>query len=100
MESYDVRVTAEFSDWLDDLRDETARRAVAARLVRASNGVFGDHKFLEGGLSELRIHHGPGYRVYYVIRGRTVVIVLVGGSKQTQDRDIARARRLAKDLEV
>ena len=95
---YEIRVTAEFAQWLDDLNDEIAKEAIAARLERVSMGNFGDHKTEGGGISALRIKHGPGYRAYYAIRGRVVVFMLVGGTKRNQDKDIARARRLAKEL--
>lgn len=95
---YEVRVTAEFSRWLDDLKDALAKEAIAARLERVALGSFGDHKTEGGGISVLRFKHGPGYRAYYTIRGRVVVFVLVGGSKRNQDKDIARARRLAKEI--
>jgi putative addiction module killer protein len=95
---YEVRVTAEFAEWLDELKDEIAQEAIAARLERIAMGSFGDHKTEGGGISALRINHGPGYRAYYTIRGRVVVFVLVGGTKRNQDKDIARARKLAKEI--
>jgi putative addiction module killer protein len=95
---YEIRLLPEFEEWLDGLKDRLAQEAVAERLIRVSRGSFGDHKTVNDGVSELRIRHGAGYRAYYTIRGRTIVFMLVGGSKRTQDRDIARAKRLAKLL--
>jgi putative addiction module killer protein len=95
---YEIRLLPEFEEWLDGLKDRLAQEAVAERLIRASRGNFGDHKTVNDGVSELRIRYGGGYRAYYTIRGRTILFMLVGGTKRTQDRDIARAKRLAKLL--
>jgi len=95
---YEVRLTAEFADWLDALDDEIAKAAVAERLIRVRRGLFGDHASVGDRVSELRIHYGPGYRAYYTIRERVVVFMLVGGSKRTQKRDIRRAREIAAEL--
>lgn len=95
---YDVRLTVEFSTWLDSLTDEIAAAAVAERLLRVRRGLFGDHASVGDGVSELRVHHGPGYRVYFTIRGRSVVIMLAGGTKRTQARDIARANAIKRDV--
>jgi putative addiction module killer protein len=94
---FEVRQTAAFRRWFDGLRDRRARDRVTARLRRVQHGSFGDHKGLGAGLSELRIDHGPGYRLYYTVRGRVVVLLLVGGTKATQQQDIARARALMAD---
>ena len=96
--SFEVRVTAEFSDWLAGLKDGRAQEAIAARLARVQLGNFGDHKSEGEGVSALRIHQGPGYRAYYTIRGGIVIFMLLGGTKRTQDRDIKRARQIAKEL--
>ncbi|MGB8331589.1 MAG: type II toxin-antitoxin system RelE/ParE family toxin [Polyangiales bacterium] len=82
-----------FDDWLLALRDVRARARIRARIARVREGNFGDVKPLGDGLHELRVHHGPGYRIYFARQGRTVVILLCGGDKQTQPRDIARAKR-------
>ena len=95
---YEVRVTAEFSRWLTELKDRVAQEAIVARLARVAIGGFGDHKNEGDGISALRIHYGPGYRAYYTVRGRLVVFMLVGGTKRNQDKDIARARKLAKEI--
>jgi putative addiction module killer protein len=81
-----------FEDWLDDLDDQRAIARVLARLARVRQGNLGDCKPVGEGVSELRVDYGPGYRVYFGQHGRTVVILLTGGDKRTQDRDI----RLAK----
>jgi putative addiction module killer protein len=95
---YEVRVTAEFSEWLAELKDHRAREAIATRIARVQIGGFGDYKTEGDGVSALRIHHGPGYRAYYTMRGRIIVFMLIGGTKRTQDKDIARARQMAKEI--
>ena len=90
-----VRQTANFRDWLDGLRDPIAVKAIKRRIVRLQAGLFGDAKPVGGGIAELRVDHGPGYRVYFVRRGAVVVILLCGGDKGSQQRDITRARLLA-----
>lgn len=80
-----------YIDWLKRLRDGQAKVAVARRVTRIEQGNFGDHKFCRDGVWELRIDAGPGYRVYYALSGRRVVLLLCGGDKRTQDADIARA---------
>jgi putative addiction module killer protein len=96
----DVRQTTIFREWLDGLADKRAVERIAQRIVRLQAGLFGDVKPVGGGVSELRVDHGPGYRVYFVQRGRTVIILLCGGDKRSQRRDIARATALAAELEV
>ena len=96
---FDVRQTEAFAGWLRGLSDARARERIAQRIVRLQSGLFGDVKPIGGGLSELRIDHGPGYRVYFVQRGRVLIVLLCGGDKRTQRRDIDRARALAADLE-
>ena len=95
---YAIRRTAEFIDWLTDLRDVQARARIAKRLDRLADGNFGDTKSVGGSVSELRFTFGPGYRVYFTQRDRIVVILLCGGDKSTQARDIDRAIMLAKEL--
>jgi putative addiction module killer protein len=80
-----------FQDWLDDLRDMRARIAILRRVDRVAKGNFGDHRFCREGVWELRIDVGAGYRVYYAQAGQTIVLLLCGGDKRTQDTDIARA---------
>ena len=80
-------------------RDDTARAAIAARISRLADGIAGDTKPVGEGVMEMRIHYGPGYRVYFVRRGSEIVILLCGGDKASQDRDIEMAKRLAKEVE-
>ena len=80
-----------YVDWLKSLRDRVAKMAVVRRVDRVMNGNFGDHKFCRDGVSELRIDVGAGYRVYYAIAGKQVVLLLCGGDKRTQEADIHRA---------
>jgi putative addiction module killer protein len=94
----DLRMTAQFRNWLRGLRDPVARTRVQARLRRLADGNPGDVKPVGAGVSELRIDYGPGYRVYYVQHGPVLVIVLCGGRKRTQDADIKAAKRLAKEV--
>lgn len=94
----EVRRTASFTDWMATLRDERARAIVARRLQRVARGLFGDVKPVGSGVSEMRIDYGPGYRLYFVRRGMTVVILLCGGDKSSQKRDIVRARELAEEV--
>jgi putative addiction module killer protein len=93
----EVRQTANFRKWLNGLMDDRAVKKIAQRIVRLGGGLFGDAKFFEG-IGELRIDHGPGYRLYFVRRGNTVVILLCGGDKSTQKRDIERAIAMAKEV--
>jgi len=83
--------TVPFRDWLHSLRDLQAVARIRARLTRIRAGNFGQARALGGGVSELKIDHGPGYRVYYAMSGRTVVLLLIGGDKSTQKRDIETA---------
>jgi len=94
----EIRRTRIFSDWLDGLRDRDARARIQIRLDRLALGNPGDVKPVGGGVSELRIAYGPGYRVYFVRRGNMLVILLCGGDKSSQSRDIATARSLAENL--
>jgi putative addiction module killer protein len=95
----EIRETEAFSLWLRSLRDSQARARIAARIRRLAFGNPGDVRPVGEGISELRIHHGAGYRVYYVQRGTALIILLCGGDKRTQERDIETARRMAAELE-
>lgn len=95
----DVRETPDFTRWLAALKDQRARLQIVRRISRVAAGNFGDAKAVGGGVSELRIDHGPGYRVYHTRRGNTVVILLCGGDKRTQREDIRKARDIAATLE-
>ena len=94
----EVRQTDVFAAWIANLRDREARARITVRIRRLSLGNPGDVKPVGSGVSEMRIDYGPGYRVYFVRRGDTVVVLLCGGDKRTQDRDIARARELAREI--
>jgi len=94
----EVRQTDEYSEWFANLRDRQARARINARIRRLSLGNPGDVKPVGEGVSELRIDYGPGYRVYFIQRGREVVILLAGGDKRTQERDIQAALKLARNL--
>ena len=91
--------TSIFTRWLGSLRDRRAMAKIVDRLKRASNGNFGDHKSVKGGVFEMRIDYGPGYRVYYFQRGEQVVILLCGGDKRTQNADVVEAKRLKEEIE-
>lgn len=93
----EVRQTDVFAEWFEELRDREARARITARLRRLSLGNPGDVKPVGAGVSEMRIDYGPGYRVYFVGRGETLIILLCGGDKRRQDRDIARALELAQE---
>ena len=94
----EVRKTEVYVKWLDGLRDIRARARVLARVERLAAGNPGDAQPVGGGVSELRINYGPGYRVYYKQQGRELVILLAGGDKSSQSRDIKTALRLARNL--
>lgn len=89
----------DFATWLAGLRDDKGKAHILDRLNRASFGNFGDCAPVGDGISEMRIHHGPGYRVYFTRHGAVVYVLLCGGDKKSQRRDIAKAKRLAKELE-
>ena len=95
---FEVRKTEVFANWLDSLEDTRARARVLVRIERLAAGNPGDVKPVGGGGSEMRIDHGPGYRVYYTRAGRVLVVLLVGGDKTTQDADIKLAIELARKL--
>lgn len=95
----EVRQTEEFRTWLGALRDDRAVARIAVRIRRLEQGNPGDVKSLGAGLLEMRVDYGPGYRVYYVRRGATIIVLLCGGDKRTQQRDIRRAQALAAELE-
>jgi putative addiction module killer protein len=95
---YRVERTEEFDQWLFGLRDIRARERIATRIVRIESGLLGDWKTLGDGVSELRVDHGPGYRLYYTMRDQVIVILLCGSDKRDQDRAIKLARELAKEI--
>lgn len=91
--------TNPYLDWLKGLRDNQIKVAVIRRISRIESGNFGDHRFCRDGVWELRIDAGPGYRVYYALYGKRVVLLLCGGDKKTQASDIDRAVNYRKDWE-
>jgi putative addiction module killer protein len=93
-----ILTTEVFDAWFNGLRDVATARRIQARIDRAEAGNFGDHAPVGEGVSEMRIHFGPGFRVYFVQRGLEIVILLAGGDKSTQARDIAMARDLARQV--
>ena len=94
----EIRKTDTFAKWLDGLSDIRARARVMARIDRLADGNPGDIRSVGGSVLEMRIDYGPGYRVYYVLRGRELIILLAGGGKRTQAKDIKKALRLARNL--
>lgn len=95
----EVRQTEEFAHWLASLRDGVAAKRIKQRIAWVQIGLFGDVKPVGEGLSELRIDHGPDYRIYFARRGDILVILRCGGDKGSQSRDIARAKAMAEQLE-
>ena len=93
-----IQQTETYAKWFAGLRDRVARARIDIRIRRLSLGNAGDTKPVGEGVSELRIDHGPGYRVYFIQRGEVVIVLLAGGDKSTQDKDIRTAKALAKDL--
>lgn len=94
----ETKRTPQFTAWIDGLKDITGRARILARIRRLADGNPGDHRNLTGGISELRVDVGPGYRVYYTQRGNELVILLVGGDKASQQRDIEKAKEIARAL--
>jgi putative addiction module killer protein len=95
---YEVRQTDEFAEWLQGLADARAKARIAARIQRATLGNLGDVESVGGGVSEMRIEYGPGYRVYFVTRKRELIVLLCGGDKSSRRRDIRRAKKLAEEV--
>ena len=96
----EIRQTATFRKWERRLRDQRAKALIAARIFRLANGLRGDVQPVGNGVSEMRIHFGPGYRVYFKEIGMEIVVLLCGGDKSTQQRDIDTAQRLAAELDA
>ena len=94
----EIRKTELFAKWLDNLRDIQAKARVLVRIERLASGNAGDVKPVGEGISEMRINYGPGYRVYFIQRGSELIILLAGGDKNSQPRDIKSAIRLAQNL--
>lgn len=95
---YTVRLTEEFQSWLDGLKDKRAQLRVVARLRQAEAGNLGDWASVGSNVSEMRVHFGPGYRLYFTRRGSVLIIMLAGGDKSTQARDIRRAQRIEAEI--
>ena len=93
----ELKQTQTFQKWRARLKDERARALIASRLDRLAYGHAGDVEPVGNGVSELRIHHGPGYRIYIQKRGNTIIVLLCGGDKSTQEKDIKAAKRLADE---
>lgn len=96
---YEIRRTEEFILWLDRLRDARVRVRILSRLDRVAEGNLGDTKSVGETVSELRINYGAGYRIYYTKRRNVVIVLLIGGDKSTQEKDIKRAIQLARNLD-
>ena len=96
---YEIKSTKTFSQWLLKLKDMKGRIAVVRRIERMEYGNFGDVKSLGSSLSELRIQTGPGYRVYFTKREKQIIILLVGGDKSTQFKDIEKAKKILKEID-
>ena len=95
---YEVAETEEFRNWRENLRDSQAKHKIQARIDRVISGNFGDWKTETGEVRAMRIDYGPGYRLYYVVRGKKVVFLLCGGDKSTQTADINKAVKLAEEV--
>ena len=96
----EIKQTDTYRKWERKLRDQRGKALIAARILRLANGLAGDVKPVGQGVCELRIHHGPGYRVYFKQRGNEIIILLCGGDKDTQQSDINTALRLASEWEA
>ena len=94
----EIRQTERFARWIARLKDRRARLAIAMRIDRMTAGHFGDVQAVGEGVKELRLHHGPGYRIYFFERNEQVIILLCGGDKKTQARDIEAAKAMAGAL--
>ena len=96
---FSIRPLPEFTAWIDELKDQTVRGVLAARIKRLELGLMGDVQPVGDGVSELRIHLGAGWQLYFIHRGTQIIVLLVGGSKRTQKKDIKRAKALAALLD-
>ncbi len=96
--NYRVIQSGTFLRWLKGLRDKRAQARIAVRIDRVEEGNFGDHRSVGQGVSEMRVHVGKGYRIYYTIRDNTVVVLLCGGDKSSQQQDIKRAHQMASEF--
>jgi putative addiction module killer protein len=94
----EIRQTEAYAKWFKSLKDHNARMRINIRIRRLSLGNPGDVKPVGEGISELRVDYGPGYRVYFVAKGSEMILLLIGGNKSTQDKDITKAKQLARDI--
>jgi putative addiction module killer protein len=95
---YRIEQTIEFEQWLDGLRDRKAQKRIAMRVTRIESGLLGDWKTVGDGVSEFRVDHGPGYRIYFTLRDQVIVFLLCGSDKNDQGRAIKMAKELAKGI--
>lgn len=95
----EVKMLDAFRTWLHNQKDSRLVSKIVARINQIRGGNFGDHKSVSNGVSELRIHYGPGYRIYYTVRGKIIVILLCAGDKSSQSKDIKKAQELNKEVE-
>ena len=98
IQTFEVRLTEEFQAWLGKLRDDLGKAKITSRIRRLGMGNAGDVAPVGDGISEMRIHSGPGYRVYYKQTGKTIVLILLGGDKSTQAKDIETAKAIAAEF--
>lgn len=94
----EIRQTEEFSKWLSGLKDKIAKAKILVRIDRLILGLTGDSKSIGEKVSELKINYGPGYRLYYTRKGKTIYILLLGGDKSSQKKDIRKAQKLAREI--
>ena len=99
MRALTVQQTEEFVEWLDELKDKRAQLRIAARLRLAEAGNLGNWRTIDGALSEMKVDIGPGYRLYFTRKANVLIVMLAGGDKSSQTRDITRAKRILKELE-
>lgn len=95
----EVQETAIYAKWFASLRDRAAKARIVTRVLYLGTGNFGDARSVGDGIHELRLHFGPGYRVYFTRRGERIILLLCGGDKSSQSRDIARAKQIESELE-
>ena len=95
---YDIKTTSRFNKWLQKLKDVKAKITIARRIERLHDGYFGDCKSVGDNVLELRIAVGPGYRIYFTKKKENIIIILIGGDKSTQERDISLAKKIIKGL--
>jgi putative addiction module killer protein len=95
---YDIETTENFDSWLGSIRDGKTRMVIVKRIRSMSLGSFGETRSLEAGLFEAKIHYGAGFRLYFVNKGTKIIVLLCGGDKSTQEQDIKKARKMAKEI--